>query len=65
MIVHLRLFALLALAVVLAAPTAGQGRRAVPRAPDGRPDLTGVYDTNHITPLERPAPYGDRRALTA
>jgi len=49
----------------LAAPAAGQGGRAIPRTPDGRPDLTGIYDTNHITPLERPVQFGDRRALTA
>ena len=37
---------------------------SIPRTPDGRPDLTGVYDTATITPLERPAEYGDRLFLT-
>ncbi|HEX7137243.1 MAG TPA: hypothetical protein VF219_05335, partial [Vicinamibacterales bacterium] len=28
---------------------------ALPRAPDGHPDLTGTYDLAMLTPLERPA----------
>ena len=36
----------------------------IPRTPDGRPDLTGVYDVATITPVERPEEYGDRLFLT-
>src|ERR1700674_2718780 len=43
---------------IMAAAAAGQGGRAVPRTPDGRPDLTGFYDANTITPIERPAQFG-------
>ena len=61
---NVRLFALVALGVALAAPAAGQASRTIPRTPDGRPDLTGIYDANTVTPLERPAQFGNRRALT-
>ena len=30
------------------------------RGADGRPDLQGVWDFRTITPLQRPAPLGDR-----
>ena len=33
----------------------GQTQSAVPRAPDGHPDLSGMYDLAMLTPLERPA----------
>jgi len=38
--------------------------RDIPRTADGHPDLTGAYDVATITPLERPAEYGDRLFLT-
>ena len=41
------------------------GSSDIPRTPDGHPDLTGVYDVATMTPLERPAEYGDRLFLTA
>jgi hypothetical protein len=34
---------------------AGQARPATPRATDGHPDLSGMYDLAMLTPLERPA----------
>jgi hypothetical protein len=40
------------------------GRRAIPRRPDGRPDLSGTYDVATLTPLVRPAQYGDRLTVT-
>lgn len=52
-----RIFASVGLTLVIAAPAAGQGGRAIPRMPDGRPDLTGIYDANTITPVERPAQF--------
>lgn len=70
-----RLFALLgALAVMLAAPLAGQAPKAappakakagtVPRAPDGHPDLQGIWTNATITPLERPAALAGKPTLT-
>ncbi len=46
-----------------AAPMAPMGY-VPPRAPDGHPDLTGVYDAATMTPIERPAEYGGRLVLT-
>src|SRR5215475_1011206 len=37
----------------------------VPRTPDGRPDLQGVWDFKTITPLERPRELGDKAFFTA
>ena len=36
-----------------------------PRTPAGHPDLSGVYDVATMTPLERPAGFGNRLILTA
>jgi hypothetical protein len=36
----------------------------IPRTPDGRPDLSGVYDIATLTPLTRPKALGDRLTLT-
>ena len=38
--------------------------RAVPRTPDGRPDMQGVWDFRTITPLERPSQFAAREVLT-
>jgi hypothetical protein len=37
---------------------------AVPRTPDGHPDLQGVWANNNMTPLERPAQFGGRATMT-
>ena len=37
---------------------------AVMHAADGPPDLSGTYDTSTLTPLQRPARYGDRLELS-
>lgn len=62
MLPHPALHNLLALSLVLAAPTVllGQASSAdIPRMPDGRPDLSGTYDTATLTPLSRPKELGD------
>ena len=38
--------------------------KQIPRTPDGRPDLSGMYDTATLTPLERPVELGDNLLLT-
>lgn len=38
---------------------------AVPRTPDGQPDLQGVWDYRSITPLERPKELGTKAFFTA
>ena len=52
--------------VVAAAPTiaiaASDGE--IPRMPDGKPDLSGTYDIATLTPLQRPARYGDKLYLS-
>ena len=49
--------AVIVLAITVTAPArmVGQTRAPVPRAPDGHPDLSGMYDLAMLTPLERPA----------
>ena len=37
---------------------------AVPRLPDGRPDLQGVWDFGSVTPLQRPSTLADKEFLT-
>ena len=37
---------------------------SVPRTPDGRPDLQGVWANNTATPLERPESLGDKATLS-
>src|SRR5215471_12238552 len=37
---------------------------AVPRTPDGKPDLQGIWNTSTLTPLERPAEFADKPVLT-
>jgi len=62
----------LAIAAAVAAPIVGAGQTAkpqaekstVPRLPDGRPDLQGVWSTATVTPFERPKEFADREFLT-
>ena len=57
-------------AAVFGAPALGEAQEApaetwtVPRTPDGRPDLQGVWANNTATPLERPEALGDKATLT-
>jgi hypothetical protein len=52
----MRTVAALALVTLAAAPLVAQ-RQAVPRTPDGRPDLQGIWSNATITPLELPAQF--------
>ena len=58
-----RCVAIALVSVVPAASTAAASE--ITRTPSGRPDLSGSYDISTLTPLERPARYGDRLELTA
>jgi hypothetical protein len=55
---------------MLAGPAVGgaqpsqEARWTMPRTPDGRPDLQGVWANNTATPLERPEMLGDKATLT-
>ena len=52
--------------IAVVVPIAGQTskRYSAPRTAWGAPDLQGFYNVATITPLERPANYGNRLALT-
>ena len=59
-------------AVSLAAQSAGTpagsgvpaGTWKVPRTPDGRPDLQGVWSNNSVTPMARPTQWKDKASLS-
>jgi hypothetical protein len=54
-------------AMALSVPVSGQvsGRGySVPRTPDGQPDLQGFWTNDTVTPLERPAEFGNKEFLT-
>jgi hypothetical protein len=54
----------LATAAALAASAAAAQTYKAPRTSDGRPDISGPWTNATITPLERPAQYGERLVLT-
>jgi hypothetical protein len=47
-----------------AASLSAQSRGPLARTADGHPDLQGVYNVATMTPVERPAEYGNRLVLT-
>jgi hypothetical protein len=61
-----QLLAVLAAIGLAAASVAAQagGEWKVPRTPDGRPDLQGVWSNNSVTPMTRPAQWRDKERLT-
>jgi hypothetical protein len=52
------------LVLVGAIALSAQSRRPVPRTPDGRPDIQGIWDFRTVTPLERPAEFAGKATLT-
>ena len=60
----------LAAAGIVASPhlaaqsTASSAKGTIARTADGHPDLSGMFDVATMTPLARPAEFGNRRALT-
>ncbi len=52
------------LALLIGAPAAFAQDHSVPRAADGRPDLSGFYNVATLTPLVRPPEFGDKLYLT-
>ena len=50
--------------VAAAADTRAAGKYKVPHNEFGQPDMQGTWNNATITPFERPAQYGNRRALT-
>ena len=65
-----RSLAVIALVSLLPLPAASQARTTtaedavVPRTPDGRPDLQGVWTSGTLTDLERPEKYAGQAFLT-
>ena len=65
-----RCLAVIALVFLLPLPAASQAHTAtvddatVPRTPDGKPDLQGVWTSGTLTDLERPEEYAGRAFLT-
>ena len=55
----------LGVAALALAPAVGAQADDIPRTADGKPDLSGVYNIATLTPLSRPAKYGDNLFLTA
>jgi hypothetical protein len=45
-------------------PRAKVSAKAIPRTPEGKPDMQGEWTNQTFTPLERPAQYRDKRFFT-
>ena len=46
------------------APAARRSTPALPRTPEGKPDLQGIFDFSTATPLQRPAAFADKTHFT-
>ena len=51
--------------IVAFAPATVAGQGAMPRTPDGQPDLRGVWNFSTATPMERPEGLAEKETLTA
>lgn len=49
--------------LVAGIPAVAQKTWTVPRTPDGRPDLQGIWNNATLTPMERPAQYAGKATL--
>ena len=45
-------------------PSTNAASGRVPRTPDGKPDMQGIWDFRTVTPMERPAEFADKATLT-
>jgi hypothetical protein len=45
-------------------PRTASAHPPIPRTPDGRPDLQGIWDFAQLTPLERPGDFAGKASLT-
>ena len=52
------------LTIAISAALFAQSKTALPRTPDGHPDLQGIWTNATITPLERPAALANKPTLT-
>ena len=59
-----RVLAILIALGLLAPLAAAAQSSSVPRLPDGKPDLQGVWDFSSVTPLQRPEELADKEFLT-
>jgi hypothetical protein len=50
--------------VAAQAPSSAARTRVLPRTPDGRPSLEGIWTNATVTPLERPAEFAGKEFLT-
>src|SRR5262245_6638404 len=56
---------LLALLLLTTISVSAQSKKsAIPRTPDGRPDLQGLWDFAQLTPLERPSEFANKDDIT-
>jgi hypothetical protein len=64
---HAIAFTLIAVLMFTVLPAAGQTSKkpwTLPRTPDGKPDLQGVWTNNTVTPLQRPKELGAKEFYT-
>ena len=55
----------IAAVVIACAPVLVGAQAKVPRTPDGRPDLHGIWDFRTLTPLERPSEFAEKDVLSS
>jgi hypothetical protein len=53
-----------AVAIILGLVVAGAAQADIKRTPSGKPDLSGFYDSGTLTPVDRPAYFGEKQFMT-